>query len=394
MRVGIDATSWVNRRGFGRFTRNAVGRLVRQDAETRYVLVIDESSADGVELPEDVEVRRVRVSRPPTEAAAAGSSRSVIDLMRLTRAVRRERLDAFLFPSLYTWFPVVGTPTIVGIHDTIIEDLPGLTVPSRRDRLAAGLKHRVGIRGATTLFTVSEFSRRTIAERLGMPTEQLHVVPEAPDPVFAPRTGDALAQGLASAQLDLGDRFFLFFGGVSPHKNLETLVDAYARLRAEHGPTMPLLVIAGELDTSAYLSSATAIRERIAGHGLETAVRMPGFVSDDTLACLCSSATAVVLPSLAEGFGLPAVEAAACGAALALSELPAHRETLGDAALYFAPTDVDSLTATLHRLDRDEPLRQDLSERARHAVAHLSWEAAARELQTLIAMTVRPRRDR
>jgi glycosyltransferase involved in cell wall biosynthesis len=394
MRVGIDATSWVNRRGFGRFTRNAVGRLVRQDAETRYVLVIDESSADGADLPEEVEIRRVRVSRPPTEAAAAGSSRSLADLMRLTRAVRRERLDAFLFPSLYTWFPVVGTPTVVGVHDTIIEELPGLTVPSRRNRLAASVKHRAGIRGATTLFTVSEYSRRTIAARFGMPAERLHVVPEAPDPIFSPRSGDVLARGLASVQLDPGDRFFLFFGGVSPHKNLETLVDAYARLRAERGPTVPLLVIAGELDGAAYLSSTTAVRERIAGQGLESAVRLPGYVSDETLACLCSSATAVVLPSLAEGFGLPAVEAAACGAALALSELPTHRETLGDAALYFAPTDVGALTATLHRLGRDESLRRDLSTRAREAVADLSWDAAARKLQALIAMTARSRRDR
>jgi len=393
-RVGIDATSWVSRRGFGRFMRNAVGRLVELDTSSTYVFVIDEADAEGARLPEGVDVHRVRLGRSPTAAAAAGSSRSVIDLLRLTRAVMRARLDAFVFPSLYTWFPVIGTPTIVGVHDTMIEDLPQLTVPSRRERAAVTLKHRLGIRLATTLFTVSEFSRRTIAARFGIRPDRLHLVPEAPDPVFAPRAGQRLADGLAQAGLSPGDRFFLFFGGISPHKNIEALIDAYAALRRERGSGAPQLVIVGELESSAYLSAAASVRGRIAHHDLAAAVRLPGYVSDETLACLCTAATAVVLPSLAEGFGLPAVEAAACGAPLALSELDAHRETLGDAALYFPPADVGALTALLARLDRDAALRRTLSDAARAAVAGRTWDAAGTALSRIISMTARPRRDR
>jgi hypothetical protein len=167
MRVGVDATSWVNRRGFGRFARNAVGRLVESDPETTYVFYIDEQSAEDAQLPSQIEESRVRLGAAPSEAAAAGSSRSLRDLARLSLAVRRDRLDAFLFPSVYTYFPVVGTPTVIGLHDTIVEELPELTVPSRRERLAAGLKHRVAVRRATRLFTVSEASRSAIARRPG-----------------------------------------------------------------------------------------------------------------------------------------------------------------------------------------------------------------------------------
>ena len=391
MKVGVDATSWANRRGFGRFSRNAVGRLVELDQETEYVFFIDEQSAGNAGLPARGRERPVRLKASPGKAAAAGSSRSIPDLLRLTRAVRQDRLDAFLFPSVYTYFPVIGTPTVVGLHDTIVESMPELTVPSRRERTAARLKHAVAVRRASRLFTVSEASRGAIAAHFKIPSEQLRIVPEAPDPVFSPRSGRVLVAGLGEAGLTEEDRYFVYAGGISPHKNVETLIDAYALARRESSGRVPLLVLVGDLESEAYLSSAASVRERVARHGLEDVVRLPGFVSDEVLACLYSGATGVVIPSLAEGFGLPAVEAAACGAAVALSDLPPHQETLGTAALFFPPTDVDALATILRCLTDDESLRSEVATRAREAVSGLSWDAAAAELRTLIHEAARLR---
>ena len=391
MRVGVDATSWANRRGFGRFARNAVGRLVELDQETEYVFFIDEQSADSATLPAGARERRVRLKASPSEAAAAGSSRPLLDLFRLSRAVRADKLDAFLFPSVYTYFPVLGTPTVVGLHDTIVESLPDLTVPSRRARGAARLKHSVAVRRASRLFTVSQASRRAIAAHFEIPEERLTLVSEAPDPVFSPRSGDRLAEGLARAGLTGGDRYFLYAGGISPHKNVELLIDAYSQAFDGRRAEAPLLVLVGDLESETFLSSAASVRERIARHGLADAVRLPGFVSDEVLACLYSGSTAVVIPSLAEGFGLPAVEAAACGAAVALSDLPPHHETLGTAALFFPPTDVDALATILRCLSEDESLQSDVAARARDAVAGLTWDAAAAELRTLIHEAARLR---
>mgnify|MGYP000156124218 CR=1 FL=1 len=148
--MGVDATSWANRRGFGRFARNAVGRLVESDAETDYVFYVDAEGEEHAALPSRAQPRRVHLASSPSQAAAAGSHRPLADLFRLTRAVHRDGLDAFLFPSVYTYFPVIGTPTVVGMHDTIVERLPELTVPSWRERTAAGLKHRVAVRRAET----------------------------------------------------------------------------------------------------------------------------------------------------------------------------------------------------------------------------------------------------
>src|SRR5439155_21938113 len=103
----------------------------------------------------------------------------------------------------------------------------------------------------------------------------------------------------------------------SPHKNAETLIAASPGLSPDRDET-PLLILVGDLETDSYLSSAASVRAGIAAHGLADRIRLPGYVSDEALACLCSAATAVVIPSLAEGFGLPAVEAAACGAPLLL----------------------------------------------------------------------------
>src|SRR5689334_22591623 len=104
MRVGVDATSWVNQRGYGRFARNVLGRLVALDGDATYVFVIDEETASTAELPPEAERLTVTLSRPPSAAASANSYRTPTDLARLGAAVTRARFDALLFPSVYTYF--------------------------------------------------------------------------------------------------------------------------------------------------------------------------------------------------------------------------------------------------------------------------------------------------
>jgi glycosyltransferase involved in cell wall biosynthesis len=387
MRVGVDATSWVNRRGYGRFARNIVTSLVELDAETTYVLYIDEETAAQADLPAGADERRVALRSAPSKAATAASNRSLGDVVRMTRAVRKDRLDAFVFPSIYTYFPVVGVPTIVGIHDAIPEEFPELTMPTRRARMLWRFKQAVAVRRASRIFTVSEASRVALADRLGLPADRLAVVSEAPDPVFYRRAHEEVNEARAGVGLEADEPFFLYAGGISPHKNIEGLVDAYAAVRATRTDT-PRLVIVGDLDRETYVSAAGAVRSRIASRGVDDAVLLPGFVSDETLASLYSGATAVVLPSLAEGFGLPAVEAGACGAPVILSDLPSHRETMNGSALFFPPRDREALARALQRVLDDPDLRRQLARDIQETVSRLSWDAAARSLGELIDETV------
>jgi glycosyltransferase involved in cell wall biosynthesis len=376
VRIGVDATSWTNRRGYGRFARNALTRLVARDADTTYAFVVEAGST--AELPG--ERLEVRLSTPPAEAASADSYRPPADLLRLAAAVTRARFDAVLFPSVYTYFPSAGSPSVVGVHDLIAEDFPELTMPSRRARTFWQLKQRTAIRLAKRLFTVSEAARVDIASRLKIAPEKLAIVPEAPDPAFTPRPGSEVERERVAIGLGLGERYLLYAGGISPHKDVETLVEAFARLRRDD----LRLVLVGALDDESYLSAAAAVRARIGELGMTDAVLLPGFVSDDALASLYTGAAAVVLPSLAEGFGLPAVEAAACGAPVVLSDIPAHRETLGQDALFFPPRDAARLADQVEQLLASDMLRRSLAERGHRRVERFSWDAAADALRTLL----------
>jgi glycosyltransferase involved in cell wall biosynthesis len=226
-----------------------------------------------------------------------------------------------------------------------------------------------------------------LAARFGLDPREVAVVPEAPDPVFGPRRPAEISAALRDLAIDPGAGYFLYAAGISPHKDLRTLLAGYAVLRARR-PQAPPLVVVGDVDQTEYVPAGARVRSMIAELGIGDRVLLPGFVSDEVLACLYGAATAVVNPSPAEGFGLPAVEAAACGAACVLSDIPAHRETLGGAALFVPPRAPEALGAALEQMLEDEAGRRELGARARAAVAPLSWEAAARVLRDEITAVV------
>ncbi len=380
MRVAIDATSWHNRRGFGRFTRNAVGRLIELHPGTDFVLIVSAATDRG--FPTGVDLRTVSGPEAAGEGPSAGGRRSLRELGRLTAAVRRREFDVVLFPSVYSYFPVLRMPTVVGLHDTTPEHFPKLVFASRHEQLAWRLKQSLAIRRARGLFAVSAAARAAVAERFELDPDAIPVVGEAPDPVFRPCPAADQARARSAVGLAPREQFVVYAAGISPHKNVETLIEAFARLQ----PACRLVIV-GELEGS-YLSSSSSVSARIKSLSLESTVLLPGFISDEDLASLYSAAVVAVVTSLSEGFGLPAVEAAACGAATILSDLPAHRETLGEASIFFPPGDVSALAAALDLVLRDEEVRQRSADRALAAVRPLSWDRTATILHQLLVDTV------
>ena len=172
---------------------------------------------------------------------------------------------------------------------------------------------------------------------------------------------------------------------MSPHKGLDTLLSAYAAIE---DPTLRL-VIAGALEDETFLSAADDLRRQIGELRLGERVLLTGFVPDETLACLYAGAVIFVSPSRSEGFGLPAVEAAAAGTPLVLSDIPAHRETLGEAAAFFRPDDAHGLAERLVDLLRDDA---GLARRGAAAQQHadgLSWDASAAALRAVLVEAAR-----
>lgn len=175
LRIGIDATCWANGRGYGRFTRELVGAMVRQAPADEFVCFVDARAQAAFALRSpNLRTVLVRQRVSPTEAAAAGSSRSPADMLRLTMAVAGERPDVFYCPSVYSYFPLApGQRAVITIHDAIVERFPQLTVPGRTARLFWTAKVRLALAQARLVLTVSDYAADEVAEMLRVPRSRL-----------------------------------------------------------------------------------------------------------------------------------------------------------------------------------------------------------------------------
>jgi glycosyltransferase involved in cell wall biosynthesis len=375
MRIGIDGGTWNNQRGFGRFTRELV-RALSPSGPHRYTLFLS-PDAEGASVPPHVDIVRVPVRVAPSVAASADGWRSPSDMWRMSRAMSRAPIEAVFFPAVYTYVPILGPmPVVVGIHDVIAERYPDLVFATGRARWFWRLKVAAAVRQATRIVTVSAHSRRGIHKMLGVPFDRIHVVSEAPADVFR-RIGDRSVVDDALARLGLSPAtpVVAYLGGLSPHKNLLRLVTAFSRIvREGHGDARLLLI--GDFERDVFYSSYPALRAIVARE-CPAHVIFTGRLEDDVVACLLNGVSALVLPSMDEGFGLPAVEAAACGAAVIATRESAMPDVLGDAALYVDPASENDIHGALTRVLNDPNLRRDLGARAAARVADLSWRATA-----------------
>ncbi|HEX8968675.1 MAG TPA: glycosyltransferase, partial [Chloroflexota bacterium] len=237
MRIGIDLACWANQRGFGRYTRNLIGALLASDTDHRYIGLADDATLRAGGLPQGLEIIRVALSESPTRAASHDGRRRAIDIWRMSRAARRACLDVMFFPSTYTYFPVLGpTRTVIVVHDAIAERLPQLVFPNRAGRLAWTLKTRLACWQAQRVVTVSHAAASSIQQHLPISPDRVRIVQEAADPVFKPLAGAELNGCRRTALLErLGiptdASIVLYVGGFGPHKNVGTLIDAFASLR-------------------------------------------------------------------------------------------------------------------------------------------------------------------
>ncbi|MBA2246039.1 MAG: glycosyltransferase family 4 protein [Gemmatimonadetes bacterium] len=381
MRIGVDACCWTNGRGYGRFTRELLRQMVALAPEDEFVCFLDPWAAERFDL-EAPNVRTVTVdlSAAPTAAAAADGYRSPLDLWRLTRAVAREPLDVFFSPSVYTYFPLPPQlAAVVTVHDAIADRFPELTMPTLRARLFWRGKVRLALQQARLVLTVSDFAAREIAEVLRVEPGRIRVAVEAPAPTYRPSDAPAqVAAAAARAGLPAGARWFLYVGGFNPHKHLDVLVRAHAAVARDHEEDAPHLLLVGTTDGDVFHQEIERIREEIDAAGTGQLVHWPGFVPDEELRHLHSGAVALVLPSECEGFGLPAVEAAACGTPVIATLQSPLPELLEGGGIFLPPRDEAALTVALRTLLTDELARRRLGARARARARQLSWTRSAR----------------
>jgi len=383
MRIAVDATCWHNRRGYGRHARALLRALVRLDSGSRYTLFLD-STESAEPTPQECEIRVLEASVPTVQAASAAGRRSLSDMWRMSRALSSSEFDIVLFPTIYSYVPVWSRARkLVMMHDVIAETFPHLTVPRRAARIFWNTKVALGRMQADALITVSDYSKREIVRRFGGDPKNVHVVGEAADPIF--RRLDRPCPGEKLRGLGLGDQrpMAVYLGGFSPHKNLEALVRAFARMAARPEFSDLLLVMVGDTSGDAFHTYYGTIAERVKALGLEGRLVFTGFLADEDVVVLLNLARVLVLPSLMEGFGLPAVEAAACGCPVVATKASPLEGLLGEAGIFIEPTE-DEIVDALERVLSSEELRARMSEQGLRAAGKLTWEHAARQMMDVI----------
>jgi len=384
MRIGVDATCWQNNRGYGRHARALLSALTRLDTENRYTFFLD--APEGTEaLPPRAEARFVRAVAPATVAASANGHRSLGDMWQMSRALSDPDLDLLLFPTIYSYVPVFGRARkIVMIHDVIAETYPQLTLPHPLQRLFWRAKVALGRRQADAIVTVSEYSRQGIARRFKLAPERVFVVGEANDPVFRRLPGARLTPRLAALGIHIDRRSIIYVGGFSPHKNLEALVAAFAGLATRPAFSDIRLIMVGEYEKEVFHSYFSVIKRQVEEQGIADRVIFTGFLPDEELVALLNCATALALPSLIEGFGLPAVEAAACGCPVIATKASPLPGLLGDGGIYIDPHNPVELEEALVRVLGSESLQRSMREAGLAAAGRLTWDAAAQQMMALI----------
>jgi glycosyltransferase involved in cell wall biosynthesis len=344
-----------------------------------FFLFLDRSPEPEMLVP-GINVIQVNVSRPVTEAAVAEGSRSLLDVWSFTRAVSSQSLDVMFFPAVYSWFPVApGLPGVVTLHDAIAERFPALVFPHRKGRLLWSLKMRLARWQANRIMTVSDAAKREIIEYLRIRPGIIDVVSEAADAHFSP-VSDAAVRAAARrrAGLPADARMILYVGGLAPHKNIPGLLNGLAQAVEKEGTEDVHLALIGDIEGDGFHSHYRELQQMVNGNTrLTTRVHFTGYVSDEDLAALYSDSLALCLPSFSEGFGLPAIEAMACGVPVLASSAGSVPEVVGEAGLYFDPSSVEQIADAIYRMATEAGTLARLGEKASERAALFTWSRAA-----------------
>jgi glycosyltransferase involved in cell wall biosynthesis len=243
------------------------------------------------------------------------------------------------------------------------------------------LKSWLALRRANRIVTVSEDARNQLAAVFRRPASGIEVISEGPDPSFRPfdvtEIGPAI---LEKYQLPAGVPLILYVGGISPHKNLQGLLHALARIErsAWH------VVLVGDYAGDSFFGCYKEVLELSRSLNLAERVTFTGYVGDADLVILYNLATMLVLPSFGEGFGLPVVEAMARGLPVAASNRNSLPEIVGEAGLLFDPLSQEQLAGVITRLLNDESLRNELRTRGLKRIELFSWKTSSRKLISII----------
>lgn len=368
MHVALNATFW-NRpdTGSGQYLRQLVYHLNRLVSDLDITLVYPHPEPPAG-VPPSVHVRQV--------AARPGHLGKIwFEQRGFPRAAAEAGADVAHVPY---WGPPLQSPlpVVVTVHDLI-------TLRQREYR--RGLRARLynalvaaAVRGAGQVITDSEFSRQEIVAHLQIPAGQVTAIPLAPAPQYRAQS-ELLLDMAVRRKYDLPEFYVLYLGGYTLHKNVPTLLHAYTYVAQAMGEDYPL-VLAGRIPRPG--PSTPDYNDYVRQLRLGDSVRWIGYVDEEDKPALYRGALCFAFPSRYEGFGLPPLEAMACGAPVVTTDASSLPEVVGDAAFAVSPDDARQMAGAIISILIEEPLAEELKQKGLQRAAEFSWQETA--TQTLL----------
>jgi len=363
LRVGIEGRTLQGRTyGVSRYLKNLLRHFAERTADHQFLVYLSSALPGGVDLPRPDVIRYRTLGMRPT---------ILWRHLRLPLAMKKDGVDLHFSPSYF--LPLLKVcPSVVVVHDLSIKVHPEWFSAEGRFRFDDIFWREV--KRAERIITVSLHSKRDIVSFLGVEEGRVVVIPEAAEEHFRPLREEERLEAVR-ARYGLGERFLFTVGAIHTRRNLERLITAVARAGSMLGEPLQLLV----LGAPAPFTPPVDIWGTAERCGMKDRLVVVDFVPDEELVLLYNACTLFVYPSLFEGFGLPVLEAMACGTPVACSNATSLPEVAGDAAAYFDPLDVEDMAGAIARVLEDSRLREELSRAGLRRAAAFSWSRAAEE---------------
>ncbi|MCP4403593.1 MAG: glycosyltransferase family 4 protein [bacterium] len=368
MKIGIEASTAVEAKkaGVGQYSyhliRSLIGQTERNHHYTCYFRHASPAPLQALGLQDDVSAQlTIKVMSFPYLWAQ----------MRLPFEFRQHPQDVYFFPSSVV--PLVNQPekSVVTVHDLAFLFFQECFSPGLRNWLKIATERSV--KKAQKVIAVSEATCQDILAYYQVDPEKVIVIHHGVDERFTPQAAEAVDTVKQRYHID-GD-YLLCVGTLQRRKNISRLLQAFYLLKQKHQHPQKLVLV-GQKYADLPEDDIFSTMKRLS---LEQDVIWTGYIEHEEMPAIMSGAEVFVLPSLYEGFGMPVLEAMACGTPVACSNTSSLPEVSGDNRVVFDPYSVDDMAETLHHLLLKQELRQELSEQGRVRAAHFSWESCARK---------------
>ncbi|MCY6485585.1 glycosyltransferase family 1 protein [Clostridium aestuarii] len=362
MRIGIDARAakWYRGTGIGTYSYQLINSLNKIDHYNDYLLFMPKSSNYNINFNKNYTIRNI----------AQNVKSNFWDEVNIPNILKNNNIDLYHVPQNGVGLPKVkNCPFVITLHDIIPYKMPK-TVGERYLEIFTKEMPRI-ISMCDGIITVSNFSKQDIINAFNFPPEKIFVTYLANEDIYKP-LDKTFCKNFIKKHYGIKDDYILYVGGFSPRKNIIGLIEAFSKLLSKIKDKNTKLIIVGKQG-----KSYSIYKKRTEDLHVQNSVIFPGFIPLEHMPIFYNSANIFIYPSFYEGFGLPPIEAMACGTPVIASKFTSIPEVLGNAGILINPNDISELSNSIYTVLSNEILRNQLIKKSLTQSTKFTWKKTA-----------------